>query len=123
MVTEWDKLQFDGLSGEVLLRLVKRSPGQPLALTVAMEPRWSRIDFATGYRAEFYANEFKLFLDAALTQRLFAAINLIYVLATQRFDIADANWVDNSLTSVSAALTGQVHACRESPGRRRIPGR
>ena len=47
MVTEWDKLQFDGLSGEVLLRLVKRSPGQPFALTVAMEPRWSRIDLAT----------------------------------------------------------------------------
>ncbi len=114
VVTEWDKLQFDGLSGEVLLRLVARSPGQPLAVTVAMEPRWSRIDFATGYRAEFYAGEFKLLLDAALTERLFAAINLIYVLFTQRFDIADASWVDNSLTSVSAALTAQVHRAEKA---------
>ena len=116
-VTEWDKLQFDGLSGEVLLRLVKRSPGQPFALTVAMEPRWSRIDLAnlTGYPAEFYANEFKLFLDVALSQHLFVAMNVVYVLATQKYGIADANWVNGSLTSVSAALTGRIHAAEKAP--------
>jgi hypothetical protein len=116
IVTEWDKLQFDGLSGEVLLRLVTRSSGQPFALTVSMEPRWSRIDLGgpTGFPAEFYAGEFKLFLDAALTDRLFAAMNLIYVLATQKYDIAGANWVDNSLTSVSVALTGRVHAAEKA---------
>ena len=65
-----------------------------------MEPRWSRIDLGnlTGYPAEFYAGEFKLFLDVALTERLFAAMNLIYVLATQKYDIPDANWVNNSVT-------------------------
>ena len=116
MVTEWDKLQFDGLSGEVLLRLVTRSPGQPFALTVAMEPRWSRIDLAnvTGYPAEFYANEFKLFLDVALTQHLFAAMNLVYVLATQKYDIAGANWVNGSATSVSAALTGRIYTAEKA---------
>jgi hypothetical protein len=115
-VTEWDKLQFDGLSGEILLRLVKRSPGQPFALTVAMEPRWSRIDLAnlTGYPAEFYANELKLFLDVALTQHLFAAMNVVYVLATQKYGIADANWVNGSGTVVSAALTGRIHTAEKA---------
>jgi hypothetical protein len=115
-VTEWDRLAFDGLSGEVLLRLVTRSPGQPVALTVSMEPRWSRIDLGgtTGYPAEFYASEFKLFLDVALTQRLFAAMNLIYVIATQRYDIPDANWVNNSGTAVSLALTGRIYAAEKA---------
>jgi len=115
-VTEWDKLAFDGLSGEVLVRLVTRSPGQPFALTVSTEPRWSRIDLVnlTGYSAEFYASEFKLFLDVALTQRLFAAMNLIYVLGTQRYHIADANWVNGSATSVSGSLTAQIHAAEKA---------
>jgi hypothetical protein len=114
MVTESDKLQFDGLSGEVLMRLLTRSRGQPFAMVVAMEPRWSRIDLSTGYRAEFYASEFKLLVDAAFTERLFAAMNLIYALATQRYDIAGANWVNNSLTSLSVALTGQAYAAEKA---------
>jgi hypothetical protein len=115
-VTEWDKLAFDGLSGEVLLRLVARSPGQPFALVVSMEPRWSRIDLAngTGYSAEFYASEFKLFLDVALTQHLFAAMNLVYVAATQKYDIPGANWVEGSGTAVSLALTGRIHAAEKA---------
>jgi hypothetical protein len=115
-VSEWDKLAFDGLSAEGLFRLVTRSPGQPFALTFSMEPRWSRIDLAntTGYPAKFYASEFKLFLDAALTDRLFAATNLIYVLGTQKYDIPGANWVNNSLTSVSIALTSRVHAAEKA---------
>ena len=114
-VTELERLQFDGLSGEVLVRLLTRSPGQPFALVVAMEPRWSRINLATGYQAEFYASEFKLIVDAALTQRLFAAMNLFYVIATQRYDIPGANWVNNSLISVSAALTAQPYAAEKAP--------
>ncbi|MET0632792.1 MAG: hypothetical protein ABWY92_18195 [Xanthobacteraceae bacterium] len=115
-VTEWDRLAFDGLSGEVLVRLVTRSPGQPFALTVSTEPRWSRIDLAnlTGYSAEFYASEFKLFVDVALTQRLFAAMNLIYVLATQKYDIAGANWVNGSGIAVSGSLTAQIHAAEKA---------
>ncbi|HET9415324.1 MAG TPA: hypothetical protein VFO74_14525 [Pseudolabrys sp.] len=115
-VTGLDKLQFDGLSGEVLLRLVTRSPGQPFALTASVEPRWSRIDLSslTGYPAEFYAGEFKMLLDVALTERLFAAMNVIYALGTQKYDIPGANWVNNSLTSISAALTGRIYAAENA---------
>ena len=116
MVTGWDKLAFDGLSGEVMLRLVKRAPGQPVALTVAMEPRWSRIDLFnfTGHPAQFYANELKLFVDVALTEHLFAAMNAVYVLATQKYDIPDASWGNASATLVSAALTARVHKAEKA---------
>lgn len=115
-LTDWNKLQFDGLSGEILFRPIARSPGQPFALTVSVEPRWSRIDLfnSTGYPAEFYAGEFKLFVDVALTENLFAAMNVIYALATQKYDIPGANWVDASATSVSAALTARIHAAEKA---------
>jgi hypothetical protein len=115
IVTEWDKLQFNGLSGEIWLRLIGRSPQQPLAVLVAMEPRWSQTDFGTGYSKQFYGSEFKLIVDAALTDRLFAAMNLFYVLATERFDIPGANWTNNSLTSFSVALTAQPYAAQKAP--------
>ena len=68
----------------------------------------------TGYPAEFYASEFKLFVDVALTERLFAAMNLIYVVTAQRYDIAGANWVEGSGTAVSLALTGRVYVAEKA---------
>jgi hypothetical protein len=116
VVNERDTLQFDGLSGEILLRVLARSPGQPFALTVAMEPRWSRTDLGglTGYPAEFYASEFKLFVDVALTKHLFAAMNLIYVAATQKYGIPGADWVKNSGTFASLALTSRIYAAQKA---------
>ena len=115
-LTSWNKLQFDGLSGEILFRPVARSPGQPLALAVSMEPRWSRVDpvNGTGYRADGYGTEFKLFIDVVLTERLFAAMNLNYALGTAKYHIPNAAWVDVSSTNVSLALTAQIHAAEKT---------
>lgn len=113
-LAERSGFQFDGLSGEIAFRLLARSPGQPVALTVAMEPRWSRIDGLTGYRAEGYGTEFKLFLDVALTERLFAAMNVNYALGTVKYGIPNAAWEDASSTSVSLALTAQIHAAERT---------
>jgi hypothetical protein len=110
-----NKLSFDGLSGEVLFRLVTRGPGQPFAVTFGVEPRWSYVDFVTAYRADGYAAEFKLFVDVALAERLFAAVNLNYGLGTQKFDIPNATWERGSATNVSAALTAQIHAAEKQP--------
>ena len=112
-ITDWNRLQFDGISGEIVYRLLARLPGQPFALTVSTEPRWSRVDGLTGYHAEGYGTEFKLFLDVALTERLFAAMNLNYALATARYDIPNAPWTDSSSTNVSAALTAQIHSAEK----------
>jgi hypothetical protein len=108
-----DRLSFDGLSSEFLVRLVKRGPGQPVAVTASVEPRWSYVDLVTGYRADGYAAEFKLLIDFALTQRMFGAINLNYVLGTQKFDIPNAPWQTGSGTNVSTALTAQIHAAEK----------
>ena len=114
-LTSVNRLDFDGLSGEVLINAVARSPGQPFAVTLAAEPRWSRVDSLTGYRAEGYGSEFKLFADVALTERLFAAMNLTYGLSRSRYDIANADWDDASATSASVALTLQLHAAEKQP--------
>jgi hypothetical protein len=108
-----NRLSFDGLSGEFLVRLVTRGPNQPVAVTAAVEPRWSYVDFVTGYRADGYAAEFKLLFDFAMTERLFGAVNLNYVLGTQKFGIPNAPWENGSGTNVSAALTAQIHAAEK----------
>jgi hypothetical protein len=112
-VSEIDGLKFDGLSGEVLLRLLARSPGQPFALTVSAEPRWSRVDGLTGWHAEGYGTELKLFVDVALSERLFAAMNINYAFGTQRYHIVNAQWEASSSTLISAALTAQLHAAEK----------
>jgi hypothetical protein len=108
-----NRLSFDGLSGEFLVRLVTRGPGQPVAVTAAVEPRWSYVDFVTGFRADGYATEFKLLIDFALTERLFGAVNLNYALGTQKFAIPNARWESGSGTNISAALTAQVYAAEK----------
>jgi hypothetical protein len=110
-----NRLSFAGLSGEFLVRLVKRAPGQPVAVTAAVEPRWASVDgeAGTGYRADGYAAEFKLLADVALTERLFGAVNLNYALGTQKFDIPNALWERASGTNVSAALTAQIYAAEK----------
>jgi hypothetical protein len=107
------RLSFDGLSGEFLVRLVTRGPGQPVAVTASVEPRWSHVDLVTGYTANGYAAEFKLLIDFALAERLFGAVNLNYALGTQKFDIPNARWEQGSGTNVSAALTAQVYAAEK----------
>ena len=108
-----NRLSFVGLSGEFLVRLVTRGPGQPVAVTASVEPRWSYVDFVTGFRADGYGAEFKLLVDFALAERVFGAVNLNYALGTQKFDIPNAAWERGSGTNVSAALTAQVYAAEK----------
>jgi hypothetical protein len=105
-----NRLQFDGLSGEIFYRVLARSPGQPVAITLSSEPRWARVDHATGWQIESYGNEFKFFTDVALTDKFFAALNLNYALSRSRFNAPLATWTDTSSTTVSTALTAQVYA-------------
>jgi hypothetical protein len=109
----FNRLSFDGLSGEFLVRLLTRGPGQPVAVTASVEPRWSHVDFVTGFRADGYGAEFKLLTDFALAERLFGAVNLNYALGTQKFDIPNAAWERGSGTNLSAALTAQVYAAEK----------
>jgi hypothetical protein len=105
-----DLFGFDGLSAELFVRVLERAPRQPFAMTISVKPRWAAVDNTTGYPAQAYGAEFKLLMDMVLAERLFAASNLTYGLAAQRFDIANAPWLHASVANASAALTGQIHA-------------
>jgi hypothetical protein len=109
-VNRLDMLRFDGLSVELFMRVLERAPRQPFAMTISVKPRWSAVDNTTGYPAQTYGSEFKLLMDVVLAERLFAAGNFTYGLAAQKFDIANAPWLQASVANASAALTGQVYA-------------
>jgi hypothetical protein len=101
-----NRTAFDGLSFEIARRIVERSATNPFAVTVSLEPRWSRLDATAGTRVEAYSAEAKLFIDAVVVpEKLFWAMNLNYAPGTQRGMEPGAKWEDSAGTSVSTALT------------------
>jgi hypothetical protein len=114
LATNVSKLGFDGLSGELFVRVLSRSPGQPLAVSVAVEPRWSRLDSLTGYEAPGYGAQFKLLMDAPLTNRLFAGVNINYGLGQQKLAIPNAEWSRGSFIAASLALSAEVYTAEKS---------
>lgn len=97
---------FDGLSFEITRRIVERSATNPFAVTLSLEPRWSRLDPLAGTRVEAFSAEAKLFVDAVVVpEKLYWAMNLNYAPATQRGLDLSAKWVGNAGTNVSTALT------------------
>lgn len=71
--------QFSGASAKLRYLIIGRGPGSPFGLTVSAEPEWSRIDGTDGTQVQAYSSTFKIVADTELiTNRLYAAINLIY---------------------------------------------
>lgn len=100
--------RFDGLSFEIAHRFVERGPGAPLAATVALDSRWSRVDGTSGERIQGYGTELKLFLDMPIGERYAAAMNLNYAPGISRARTEDSKWNRASGTNVSAAVTRDV---------------
>ncbi len=98
---------FDGLSMEMRHRVIERSATNPFALTLALEPRWGRIDTGTGLRSDSYSAEAKLQIDAPINDRLFWAMNLNFGSARSR-DAIERTWSSDSESSVSSALAYAV---------------
>jgi len=98
---------FDGLSVEVRHRLIERSLSNPFALTLAVEPRWSRMDGFSGRIAPAYGAEFKAQIDAPITDRLFWGMNVNFGVSRGR-DPLDRSWATASESSVSTALAYAV---------------
>jgi hypothetical protein len=103
--------RFDGLSGELAYRFLERSATNRFAATVAVEPRWARVDGLSGAGATGYSVEFKLFVDAVIVaEKLYAALNLNYAPATQKLNNDPlGEWTRSAGTNVSGALTYQVN--------------
>jgi hypothetical protein len=102
-------LDFDGLSAEASWRVLARAANQPVAITLSTEPRWFRRDAVTGFRVEGHQIEAKLLADVAVTERLFAAVNVIYGVGAQKFDVPVAELQKGSALGVLSALTWQPY--------------
>lgn len=100
---------FDGLSFELQYRLVRRSAGNPFAVSLAVEPRWARIDSTSGFRSGAYEADFKFLIDAVVVPgRVFWAAN-VHFGPQHAQDITDrSNWLNSSSTFLSTALTFQL---------------
>jgi hypothetical protein len=101
-----NRTAFDGLSFEIAHRVLERSATNPFAITLSLEPRWSRLDPIAGTRVEAFSAEAKLFVDAVVVpDKLYWAINLNYAPGTQRGTEPGAKWVENAGSNISTALT------------------
>jgi hypothetical protein len=110
---------FDGMSFEIRHRVVERSATNPFAVTLAIEPRWSRIDGLSGLRSDSYGAELKFQVDAPVGDRLYWAANanfdtaistaLTYeALKDKLFVGAEASWQQSWSTGFFGRLGGQA---------------
>jgi hypothetical protein len=95
---------FDGFSVEARYRAIERTASNPFALTLAIEPRWGRIDGISGLYAPSFGAAFKLQLDAPIAERLYWAANANFATGRGRDSIA-LDWSSASDTALSTALT------------------
>ena len=108
-IAEVNRVAFDGLSFEVMHRIVRRSESNPFAVAVTMEPRWARVDGVSGQASNTLGVEFKLFVDAVVVpDRVFWAANVIW--APQRAeDPGDRNrWLSSASVLLSTAIAYQM---------------
>jgi hypothetical protein len=104
-----DGFAFDGLSFEIEHRILSRSPNNPFAASISIEPRWGRIDPVSGRLSNSLGAAFKLFVDAVvLPDKLFWAGNLIWTPQTAQVPANRDRWMGTSATLASTALTFQI---------------
>jgi hypothetical protein len=105
---DFNATQFSGVSAKLLYLIVGRGPGSPIGLTVSAEPEWARVDDVDGTRTQAYSSTFKIVADTELiTNRLYAALNLIYEPATAK--PADTGiWERSSSAGVALGLAYRV---------------
>ena len=108
-IADINRVAFDGLSFEIMHRLVRRSQTNPFALAIAMEPRWARIDGVSGLTSNAINIGFKLFVDAVVVpDRLFWAGNVIWGPQRAEDTLDRSRWRSSSSLLVSSAIAYQV---------------
>lgn len=101
-------LDFDGFSGELTYQFLARTKTNPVAMSLSIEPRWARLDTQGARLAKAVGVEFKYFADTVVIKdKLHAAVNLNYGLATTRMTDPLATDQQSSYFNMSGALTYQ----------------
>lgn len=108
-IPDVNRFQFFGLSFEIERRVLRRSAGNPFAISISVEPAWARVDGTTGQSSNSLGAAFKLFVDAVVVpDKLFWASNLIWAPQSSEDLNYPGHWVASSTTLASTALTYQV---------------
>jgi hypothetical protein len=99
---------FSGLSWKPKWLIVGRGPGDPVGLSLSIQPEWERIDGTTGAHAANFSSEVRLAADTELIpNRLFAAANLVYAPEWAR-ETGDPAWAQQSGVGLTGALTYRI---------------
>ncbi|MCI4679711.1 transporter [Rhodoblastus acidophilus] len=103
-----DSANYSGFSFKPKFLLIGRGPGNPIGLSLSVEPEWGRIDGTGGGRESSFAMEARLAADTELiANRLFAALNLIYEPEAARAP-GDSGWSRASGFGATAAMAFRV---------------
>ncbi|MEJ0079192.1 MAG: hypothetical protein WDO17_27900 [Alphaproteobacteria bacterium] len=101
------QITLQGFQFELKYQLLNRERA-PFGLTLFAQPRWTRIDEASGERVSQFGSEFTLALDKEiLPERLFGAVNLIYEPEISQSHETGEQERESGL-GISAALAAQV---------------
>ena len=101
-----DQMEFAGWFTEIRYLLLDR-PTSPLAVTLAVEPEWHRIDETARTPVENYGLETRINADLELVpDRLFLGSNLLYEPETTRD--ATGQWSRETTIGASAALSYRI---------------
>lgn len=103
-----NRIGFDGASVEVAHRILSRSASNPLAVTLAVEPRWGRLDGASGLVAASSSVEMKFQADMVVAPGLFWAVNATMAPVVQRDPALPNVWVRGTGAGLSTALATAV---------------
>jgi hypothetical protein len=104
-----NRVAFDGFSFELERRIVRRSATNPFAVAVSVEPRWARVDSASGQQANAIDVAFKLFIDAVLVPDMaFWAFNAIWTPQRAEDPHDRSRWLSSSGILLSTAIAYQL---------------
>jgi hypothetical protein len=108
-LTDVDRFGFDGLSLELMHRIVERSANNPFAVTLDVEPRWGLIDSVTGLGSNSFGSEFKFYIDAVVVpDKLYWGGNLQYTVQSSQPSFAQGQSFTSAQLMSSMALTWQA---------------
>ena len=109
-VTDLDdrkQVAFSGMFSELRYLLLDRSPSFPLAVTVAVEPEWRRIDETGGAAVTNYGLETTINADLEIIKnRAYLGFNFLYEPEATRNDVG--GWDEESKMGVSTALAYRI---------------
>jgi hypothetical protein len=99
---------FSGLSWKPKWLIIGRGPGNPIGLSLSVQPEWERLDGTSGAHSSNFSMETRLAADTELIPNMFyAAVNLFYGPEITRSS-GDSGWGHGSSLGASVAAAYRV---------------